>query len=253
MNNQIDNANNIENNIAFLGNEYEFINHGYHTGQYNMDFDVQRLEDFRRGKAPAMFRLYGWKPWAVSLGANQKESDIDREACEKRNIEIVRRPTGGRAVLHAEEITYSVVCPIPEGSSPHDLYRDIHIFLLAGLKKLNIPHLDFEKSQPDFNKLYNKEFRSVSCFASSARWEIESQGKKMVGSAQRVFGDTLLQHGSILLNRGYEQLCDISVLKSEDQRNSLREWTLAHSTSASEASGRVITYEEAAEAILGNI
>lgn len=240
----------MNNLLNFLGKEYEIINHGQHTGQFNMDFDVQRLEDFRSGKAPAMFRLYAWKPWAVSLGANQKEEDIDQDACRERGIDIVRRPTGGRAVLHAEEITYSVVCPIPEDSSPHDIYRDIHIFLLNGLKKLDIPHLDFEKAQPDFNKLYNKEFRSVSCFASSARWEIEAGGKKMVGSAQRVFGNTLLQHGSILLDKGYEILCELSRMKNEDHRNALKEWTAQHSISASEACNRQVSYEEAAEAIL---
>ncbi len=234
----------------FLGPDFEIIDSAYQTGQHNMDFDVQRLEKFRKGEAPAMFRLYGWKPWAISLGANQKESDINAHTCQQNNIDIIRRPTGGRAVLHAEEITYSVVCTIPEDCSPHDIYRDIHVLLLEGLRKLNIPDLDFEKSQPDFRQLYNKQIRSVSCFASSARWEIESQGKKMVGSAQRVFDGTLLQHGSILLAPGYERLAELIETPNKEDRTSLREWTLAHSISASEAANREISYKEAAEAIL---
>ncbi len=240
----------MKNIFEIIEKEIEIIDSGYNSGQYNMDFDVERLEQFKSKSAPAMFRLYGWKPWAVSLGFNQKESDIDANKCKEKNIEIVRRPTGGRAVLHAEEITYSVVCPIPDEFSPHDIYRDIHILLLKGLKKLNIPDLDFSKSQPDFRQLYNKEIRSISCFASSARWEIESQGKKVVGSAQRIFGNTLLQHGSILLNHGYNVLADIINTDDETNRKALREWTLEHSISASEATGRTITYDEASKAIL---
>lgn len=239
--------------IEFLGNDFEIINTGYNTGRFNMDFDIKRLEEFRAGKAPAMFRLYAWEPWALSLGFNQKETDIDKSRCRERNIDIVRRPTGGRAVLHSNEITYSVVCKIPEDSSPHDLYRDIHIFLLEGLKKLNIPDLDFEKSQPDFRKLYNRETKAASCFASSARWEIASMKKKMIGSAQRIFSNTLLQHGSILLSPGYEILADIIETDEEDKRISLKEWTKEHSISASEAAGRTIDYDEAAAAILSCI
>lgn len=241
----------VENQLySFLGDDYEVINSGFCVGQYNMDFDIERTKQFSEGNAKAMFRVYGWKPWALSLGYNQKETDIDPELCKARNIDIVRRPTGGRAVLHANELTYSVVCPIPEGISPQDLYRDIHIFLLEGLNKLAIPDLGFEKSQPDFRNLYKREDRSVSCFASSARWEISCQGKKMVGSAQRVFGNTLLQHGSIILSAGHEQLADIITTDSDEKRTRLKAWTLEHSIAADEAAGRIISYDETAEAIL---
>lgn len=90
----------VENQLYnFLGNDYEVINSGFCVGQYNMDFDIERTKQFSEGSAKAMFRVYGWKPWALSLGYNQKETDIDPELCRARNIDIVRRPTGGRAVL----------------------------------------------------------------------------------------------------------------------------------------------------------
>lgn len=236
--------------FEIIANDIEIIDNGFNSGKFNMQFDIERLEQYKNKSAPAMFRLYAWEPWAVSLGFNQKEDDIDFAKCKEKNIEIVRRPTGGRAVLHAEEITYSIVCSIPKGYSPHDIYRDVHILLLEGLKKLNIPALEFSKSQPNFRKLYKREIRSISCFASSARWEIESNEKKLVGSAQRIFGDTLLQHGSILLNKGYDVLADIIATDDDENREALREWTLDHSISASEACSRVITYREASDAIL---
>lgn len=234
--------------VKFLGTDFDFIDSGFSNGEENMRFDTDRKDAFYAGNAKPMFRIYGWKPWCVSLGFNQKESDIDRERCEARGIEIVRRPTGGRAVLHADEITYSVVCGMPPGISPQDLYRDIHIFLLSALHELGLKEVGFQKSQPDFRNMYRSEERSVACFASSARWEIESNGKKLIGSAQRAFGSTLLQHGSILLDSGHDQLADIIAGSTDDKRESLKEWTRRHSVTATEIAGRKITYEEAAAA-----
>jgi len=205
------------------------------------------------GRAMPMFRLYGWKPWCVSLGANQKESDVLKDKCAERGFDIVRRPTGGRAVLHANEITYSVVLPMSEGYSVHDIYREIHIVLLNALKNLGCENLDFEKSQPDFRDIYKREALSVSCFASSARFEIESNGRKLVGSAQRLYGNTLLQHGSILIRQGHEQLAYVSNVKNEEAVKTLSDYILKHSTTIEELSGRSITYEECAYSIIKSL
>jgi lipoate-protein ligase A len=233
------------NNI--FGSEFEFINTGFADGRFNMDFDSQKLEDVINKKSLPMFRVYGWKPWAVSLGANQKESDINAEECRRRNIDIVRRPTGGRAVLHANEITYSVVTPIPKNSSAANLYRDIHLLIIETLRKSGKIVLDFEKSQPNFHNFYKSEVSSLSCFASAARYEIEFNGKKLVGSAQKISDGVLLQHGSILLGRAYEIISELANVSSQELKERLKEFTLAHSTTLEEILNREITFEEVAE------
>jgi lipoate-protein ligase A len=234
-----------------LGEDYEVVDSGYQLGQYNMDFDLDRTNKLIAGDAKPIFRIYAWRPWALSLGFNQKETDIDKGKCAELGFNIVRRPTGGRGVLHANELTYSIVCKIPKDKTHHDLYKDIHIFLLDKLKRLNIPDLDFEKSQPNFRENYKHGDISASCFASSARWEIECQGKKLIGSAQRMFGDVLLQHGSILLGAGHELLSQ--VLNADDEKKErLRQFTLDHSITISEALGREVKYEELASIMMDN-
>src|SRR5690606_2653286 len=113
--------------------------------------------------------------------------------------------TGGRAILHAQELTYSVVMP-SEGRSIMEVYRQISEALTAGLKSL-APDIGIAKSQPDFQKLY-REPGSIPCFSSSARYEIEFDGRKVVGSAQRRIGSAVLQHGSILIGDAHLALAD---------------------------------------------
>ncbi len=227
----------------------EWIHSGFLTGEENMRFDEERARAMVTGNAQPMLRVYGWQPWAVSLGANQKETDIDRTECEARGFAIVRRATGGRAVLHADELTYSLVLRIPDGMTVHDLYRMTHERLLAGLRTIT-PDIDFEKSQPNFRQVYAAQpQQTVACFASSARYEIMHDARKVVGSAQRVFGNVLLQHGSILLGAGHEQLAAISARKDGSSADALREYILSHSATLSEIVGRRVEFQEVAGAV----
>jgi len=232
-----------------FGDRFELIDHGYQNGKFNMNFDFQRAIDLQKDNVLPMLRLYAWKPWAVSLGMNQKEDDIDMDLCNKKGFDIVRRPTGGRAVLHAQELTYSVVLKIPNGYNVHDCYRDIHTFLLTGLQKLGCTELHFEKSQPDLKNFYQNRNLSLSCFASAARYEIEYKGRKLVGSAQHNYNGVLLQHGSILLGKGHEQLSDVANLKSDKERQILKRYILNHSTTIENILNRKVEYEEVAKAI----
>ncbi len=156
---------------------------------------------------PPVLRLYGWRPWAISLGHHQSEADIDFARCSSQGIEVVRRPTGGRAILHAEELTYCVVMPAGRRSIL-DVYNDISRALVAGLHRFGVD-VTLQKSQPDFRAEYRKT-SSIPCFASSARYEIEARGRKLVGSAQRRFTggerDVVLQHGSILCGPAHRKL-----------------------------------------------
>lgn len=241
-----------------FGGKFEVISSGFLDGQYNMDFDYGRAMALAEGKALPMLRFYGWNPWTLSLGYNQAEDSIDKTGLAQRGWGIVRRPTGGRAVLHADELTYSVVVNIGNDRTALDLYRDIHKFLLTGLKELPesadvAEELGFEKSQHDFKDFYRQSGFSVSCFASSARYEIAFQGRKVVGSAQRVFGGVLLQHGSILLGSGHEQLAQIANTESTDKKKALEKYITGHSVSLTEVCGRKISYDECLDKILAQI
>jgi len=244
----------ISNNqlCTFFGGDFELIEEGDFSGEYNMTFDYERTKKMAGNECIPMLRFYGWKPWAVSLGYNQKDSDISEKLCREKGFDIVRRPTGGRAVLHAAELTYSVVMNIGDRSL-QELYRGIHAILLKGFHELGCEGLGYEQAQPDFSNFYRNSGMSVSCFASSARYEIEWNGRKVVGSAQRLFGNTLLQHGSIILDRGHEELADVVSLPDDSSREKLRKFIVSHSASLSEACGRTIGYREVVDCILKTI
>jgi lipoate-protein ligase A len=152
-----------------------------------------------------LLRFFTWNPCCISLGYHQQTSDINLPLCLQNRIDVVRRPTGGRAILHAEELTYSVVHPFNDRDAGQ-FYRMIHTPMVEALHALNIP-AEFEPAQPDFRQIYRTD-RAYVCFATSARYEVEIDGKKLIGSAQRIYEQAILQHGSILLGRQHESLID---------------------------------------------
>jgi lipoate-protein ligase A len=174
-----------------------FINSGSNTGRYNMDYDLQLAKNCKDDEI--VLRLYKWDPFCISLGANQSPDSINSKLANQDNIDVVIRPTGGRAVLHAEELTYSVVYPLDFFSSAKDIYCQINLAILKGLKIYDnrLSSFELENHQPDFSEIYKQENNAV-CFAVSAKSEIKYSGKKIVGSAQRKFEKVVLQHGSIL-------------------------------------------------------
>ena len=119
-----------------------FIPFSINTGEYNMEYDKNLLEySIKHELNEPIFRLYGWKPACVSLGRNQSDEHINKEYCKQNNIDIVRRLTGGRALLHDNELTYSFVCPITflkSGETVIQSYKEISGALALGLKKLDI-------------------------------------------------------------------------------------------------------------------
>jgi len=174
-----------------------YLNTGFNTGKSNMDFDLSLAKNCNADEA--YFRLYRWMPYCISLGVNQSFSSVNSTKAAKNNIDVVQRPTGGRAILHAEELTYSVVYPLNKISSLRNLYCEINKALREGLILYDdrLSAVELESEQPDLRKFY-KEPVSEICFAVSAKSEIQFAGKKLIGSAQRKINDTVLQHGSIL-------------------------------------------------------
>lgn len=225
--------------------DFVFLDTGAHDGAWNMDFDLRRAEALDAGRAAPMLRVYHWKPWCISLGRHQKEEEIDRGRIGADGIGLVRRPTGGRAILHAEELTYSVVMP-SEGRGVMEVYRLISEALTAGLKLL-VPEIDIAKAQPDFQKLY-REPGSIPCFSSSARYEIEFGGKKLVGSAQRRIGSAVLQHGSILIGEAHLGLADYLAV-DDDVKEQLRQDMRRHTITLQDIMQRPVSRDEVRDAV----
>ncbi len=186
---------------------WTFINTGTNTGIYNMNYDLQLVENCKLNEA--YFRIYRWKPYCISLGYTQNILDVNQEKATSENIDIVRRPTGGRAILHAEEITYSVVLPLNSNYTARFVYAKISEALIKGLVKYNPIFIDaeLENTQPNFAKLH-KQPDGMVCFASTAKSEVKYKGKKLIGSAQRKMGNYLLQHGSILCGTYHRNLIE---------------------------------------------
>lgn len=187
--------------------EYYFLPLMENTGEYNMAKDLELAASLK--KDTAILRFYRWNPYCISLGANQLYDDINSEKCKIDNIGIVKRPTGGRAILHAEELTYSFVIKSSEAVSPRGVYEYINAALKTGLEIFNpqLSKIELEGLQTDFKQLY-KDNKSILCFASTAKSELKYNGKKVVGSAQRKLGDTILQHGSILCGTYHKKIVD---------------------------------------------
>jgi len=144
-----------------------------------------------------VLRLYRWTPPALSLGFSQPFEAADAAFCSAHGVDVVRRPTGGRAVLHHLELTYAVLAPLGAGPFTHDLqaaYAAICRALVAGLGALGVPA---ELSGRPEGELV-KPTQAIPCFVGPAAGEVVADGRKLVGSAMRRVGDSILQHGSIL-------------------------------------------------------
>ncbi len=157
-----------------------------------MAADLACLDDVIAG-GPPVLRLYTWSPPALSLGRFQPEDDVDAARCADLGVEVVRRPTGGKALLHGADLTYAVALPRPSGSEGHvdAVYRSVAAGLVAGLARLGVAATVGEERGP----------AGPVCFAAAQGADLRVGDRKLCGSAQVQRGDAVLQHGSVLLGR----------------------------------------------------
>jgi len=175
--------------------EWRLIDSGLCDAFYNMALDEAIATEVRRGAVPPTLRLYGWGRPSLTLGCFQKASDIDIEYCRFQDIPVVRRPTGGRAILHGDELTYSFSAKTDRAPFSHgllDSYRSISIAFSLAFKKIGLA-AELKKVREKGRMLSG----SPLCFHSSSFGEILVDKKKLVGSAQKRWNDGLLQQGSI--------------------------------------------------------
>ncbi len=190
---------------------WRLIHHGAGSPDWNMAVDRALLDTAVESEAIPTLRLFWWNPHALSLGANQNaDGVIDWTALTTDGYGVVRRPTGGRAILHAEELTYSVVAPAPPGGITA-AYRWLADGLRGGLAEAGIT-VDLERmhTSRDTGNRAERQGSALEtrhpCFSTAGRYELMAGGRKLVGSAQYRNGGWLMQHGSILLGSEHVNL-----------------------------------------------
>ena len=175
-------------------NTWRFIPPVVASGEMQMAIDRYLLEQHRQNKHPSTLRFYTWQPAAISLGYHQKDYPIrwNDLSWQGKSLDIVRRPTGGMAVLHQGDLTYMIVTSIPPGKRL-EVYKQICEFLIAGWRSLGV-NLDYGTATKEYIQQQN-------CFATATGSDlVTSAGNKVIGSAQLRRGKTVLQHGSMILN-----------------------------------------------------
>ena len=221
------------------------------SGAANMAMDQALAESAAAGEAPPTLRFYRWQPPAVSLGRHQPITDINAEVVEQLGYEIVRRPTGGRAILHTDELTYAVTAAVDEprvAGSLMDAYLRLSNALLKGLQRVG---LAADKAAGDVRAGPNV---SAACFEVPSAYEITAHGRKLIGSAQSRRAGYVLQHGSLPLVGDIGRLVDVLALPDEE-RTRLRAELVARACTLAEALGVAeddpnLEFERVAQAII---
>lgn len=179
---------------------WRLIIDGSLPGAHNMARDVAILEVVSEGVSPPTLRLYGWDPPCLTIGRHQGVEAADFDFCRREGIDVVRRPTGGRALLHHLELTYAVAAPLGTGPLPRglqDAYRLICGALVQAMRDLGV---HAELTGGDVNLQFPGPRSTVPCFEAPAGGEVVVGGRKLIGSAMRSHGGAILQHGAILLD-----------------------------------------------------
>lgn len=202
-----------------------FINSGPCSPSFNMALDEALMDWHSEGSIPPVIRFYEWNPATVSIGYFQRaERDIDLQAVKEQGLGFIRRPTGGRAVLHEHELTYSIIVSEQYPNMPTtvtEAYRVLSEGLLEGFRNLGMDAYfsvpETEEQQADLKKP-----KSAVCFDAPSWYELVVEGKKVAGSAQTRQKGVILQHGAILLDMDQEKLLSVFNFASEEEKEKMR-------------------------------
>ncbi len=202
---------------AFNRTDWRLLVHPPAHGAWNMAVDEAILEGIHRGESPPTLRLYSWEPPCLSLGYAQPFSDVDTRALQALGWELVRRPTGGRAILHTDELTYSVIGPQNEprlAGGVLESYQVLAQALLRALHLLQVPAV----ASPNPELQGDSSPKGPVCFEVPSYYEITVDGKKLIGSAQARRREGVLQHGSLPIYGDLTRIVRALKFPDEDQR-----------------------------------
>ena len=216
-------------------------------GAWNMALDESILEHIGCGESIPTLRLYAWKPACLSLGHAQPFADVDTVRLNQRGWEVVRRATGGRAILHTDELTYSVIAPNDEPrirGTVLESYNRLAQALLLAVKELD---LLVEMKE---GKAEDPSTPNPICFEVPSTYEITVDGKKLIGSAQARKREGVLQHGSLPLTGDLTRICQVLTFENESARALAAQRLLTRAATVESALGREVRWETAAEAFI---
>jgi lipoate-protein ligase A len=216
-------------------------------GAWNMAVDEAILEAVGKGMALPTLRLYAWQPACLSLGYAQSIQDVDITRLESAGWDIVRRITGGRAILHVDELTYSIIAPYNEPLVTGSLLESYNRIARALLKALL--SLDITVEINDHNPVLNSNAAGPVCFEVPSAYEITYQGKKLIGSAQARRKLGVLQHGSMPLYGDLGRITQVLLFNDETERKQALESLLLHATNLESVTGKRLDWSVAAQAI----
>lgn len=215
-------------------------------GPVNMAVDEAILQAVSAGTALPTLRIYAWEPMCLSIGYGQRIADADQERIADRGWDVVRRPTGGRAILHGDELTYSVALPIDDELAQGDVvesYRRISEALMSALQHLGMV--------PESEK-QAKGNHSIGpvCFEVPSHYEITVGGKKLIGSAQVRRKQGILQHGTLPLTGDIARICDALAYPDDATREAARLQVRERAITLHEACGQLISWQQSAQALV---
>ena len=216
-------------------------------GAWNMAVDEAILEHTGRGEVLPTLRLFAWEPPCLSLGRAQPFTDVDTERLQARGWDVVRRMTGGRAILHTDELTYSVTGPADEphlAGSVLESYNRLAKALLAAVHDLGLL-VEMKEDRVETNGVPNPV-----CFEVPSTYEITVGGKKLIGSAQARRKDGVLQHGSLPLTGDLTRICQALVFPDETAREIAMQRLLARATTVESVLGQEVAWETAGQAFV---
>ncbi len=226
--------------------QWRFICDEPAAGRWNMAVDEAILNAVGAGVQLPTLRLYAWEPACLSLGISQAVSDADGAAIAGQRWDIVRRPTGGRAILHTDELTYSLSVPADHELAKLDIissYRKISTALMIALDMLGANPQSERRTGPTIQK------PNAVCFETPSHYEITSGGRKLVGSAQMRRKAGLLQHGTLPLFGDVARICDALHYDSEGERDTAKIMVKQRAATLADVIGRPVTWDEAAAAV----
>jgi lipoyl(octanoyl) transferase len=230
-----------------MADTWRYIHTPAARGAWNMAVDEAVLETAGRAESLPTLRLYAWQPACLSLGYAQSFRDVDLDRLKSNGWDLVRRVTGGRAILHIDELTYSIAAPPDEPrllGTVLESYQRMANALILAVRALGLP-VEMEANAPPADAT-----RGPVCFEVPSAYEIVVDGKKLIGSAQTRKRTGILQHGSFPLHGDLTRITQALVFPNEQARLASGHKLLGRAVTAETVTGRIIPWEAAAQAFV---
>ena len=224
---------------------WRLIEHNPAEGAWNMAVDEAILESVYSGESAPTLRLYAWEPACLSLGHAQPYNEVDQKYLDSNGWDLVRRPTGGRAILHVDELTYSVMAPLNEPRVQGGVLESYLSLSKALLEALKLLGLDPQANEKQVEK---SQKQNPVCFEVPSNYEITVNGKKLIGSAQARRKEGLLQHGALPLYGDLTRIISALKFPNDHEKDLAKARLLDHATTVENELGMKLDWQDASHA-----